>query len=235
MGFLNERIILIMLNQLFSLTDVSTAEGKLFAMAAAFLCGIIVTAVYHSVADRPSKYMTVSALIIPAIVQAVIITVNGSIGAGVAAAGAFSLVRFRSIPGNSRDICVLFLAMAAGLVSGLGLVGYAVLLTVILSLMVVITNRIVPPRSRNDIKLLKILIPEDVDYSGLFTDILDEYTATCLLDTVKTVRMGTMYQLEYIITLKKNASVKDMMDKIRTRNGNLTVSFGILPDLRDEL
>ncbi len=205
----------------------------LAATGITLLCGIICAVVYRLGAERPSRYMIITAMLMPTIVQAVIMVVNGSIGAGVAAAGAFSLVRFRSIPGSSRDICMLFLGMASGLVAGMGYVGYALALTVSLGLVIVIAERLLPTgRLRRQ---LKILVPEDLDYNGVFDEVLDEFAASAKLDHVRTVRMGTMYELVYDIRMKKNASEKAMIDKLRCRNGNLTITLGMIPDPKDEL
>lgn len=221
---------------LFSRTEVlSGLPEAAAATGITLLCGIITAIVYRLGADKPSKYMMVSTLIIPTIVQAVIMMVNGSIGAGVAAAGAFSLVRFRSIPGSSRDICILFLGMAAGLVAGMGFLGYALAVTVVLGVVIVLAEKLLPPHGRDTLRQLKITIPEDMDYSGVFDEILDEYTSSHRMTRVRTVRMGTMYELIYDVHVKKSVSEKEMLDRLRSRNGNLTVCLGIVPDAKEEL
>lgn len=214
------------LKQTIMFSSISTAA---IGFGISLLCGVIVAFIYRIGTDRPSKYMVISTLVVPAIVQVIIMMVNGSIGAGVAAAGAFSLVRFRSIPGSSRDICMLFLSMAAGLVCGMGFIWYALVFTVILAIVIAVAEKIIPP-SKGAMRQLKIIIPEDMDYIGTFDDIFNTYTHSCKLDRVHTVRMGTMYELVYTITLKNNLSEKEMLDKIRCRNGNLSVSCGILPN-----
>ena len=209
--------------------------GFAIVMGIALLCGIIISVVYRLGTDRPSKYMMITAIIMPAVVQTVIMLVNGSVGAGVAVAGAFSLVRFRSLPGCSRDICILFFAMAGGIAMGMGYVGYGLAFTIALSVVIVIAEKVIPSDHTKKSRLLRIFVPEDADYSGLFDDIFKDYTVSCVLDSVKTVRMGTMFDLHYIITLKDVSKEKEMLDKIRCRNGNLTVSCGLLPAVRDEL
>lgn len=212
----------------------NSIQNAALGLLIALVCGAIVAFVYRIGTDRPSKFMIISTLIVPAIVQVVIMMVNGSIGAGVAAAGAFSLVRFRSIPGSSRDICMLFLSMSAGLVCGMGFMWYALIFTVILAIVIAAAERLIPP-NRAAMRQLKIIIPEDMDYTGTFDDIFKEFTTSCRLDYVKTIRMGTMYELVYVITCKKDKSEKEMLDKIRCRNGNLSVSCGLIPDSKDEL
>lgn len=214
---------------IFRQVAMTTLAGSAVAMGVALICGIIIALVYCSGTDRPSKFMMITAIIMPSVVQMVIMLVNGSVGAGVAVAGAFSLVRFRSIPGSSRDICVLFLAMASGIAMGMGYVGYGLVFTVVISAVVVIAERIIPSEHTKKSRLLRIFVPEDADYSGLFDDIFEEYAVKCVLQNVKTVKMGTMFDLQYIITMKDLTKEKEMLDKIRCRNGNLTVSCGVIP------
>ncbi len=219
---------------IFSKTDILSGFPTVLAsIGITLLCGVICALAYRFGADRPSKYMIITSLIMPTIVAAVITMVNGSIGAGVAAAGAFSLVRFRSVPGSSRDICMLFMGMAAGLVAGMGFIGYALGLTILLAV-VVIAAELLLPGAKNR-RQLKISVPEDLDYNGVFDEVIKEYTTYSRLDHVKTVRMGTMYELVYEIHMKKSASEKEMIDKLRCRNGNLTISLGMVPDTKDEL
>lgn len=223
------------MSEFFTRIDIVSPAGAAAMTGAALLCGLVIMLVYRFGEEKPSKYMMISALIVPAIVQAVIMAVNGSIGAGVAAAGAFSLVRFRSLPGSSRDICILFLAMAVGLVIGMGFVGYAAVFTIGMGIVIVAAERFISPRGKGSMRQLKITIPEDMDYSGVFDDIFTEYTASSKLIRVKTIRMGTMYELVYHVTYKSDASEKEMLDKIRCRNGNLTVCSEMIPDQKIEL
>lgn len=223
------------MSELFTRIDITSPAGAAAMTGAALLCGLIIMFIYRLGEEKPSKYMMISVLIVPAIVQAVIMAVNGSIGAGVAAAGAFSLVRFRSLPGSSRDICILFLSMAVGLVIGMGFAGYAAVFTAGIGIVIVAAEKIISPRGKGRLRQLKIIIPEDMDHSGAFDDIFAEYTLSASLIRVRTVRMGTMYELVYHVTYKTDASEKDMLDKIRCRNGNLTVCSEIIPDQKIEL
>lgn len=221
---------------LFNQTDIlGSVPSLLAAMGIALLSGVIAAVVYRLGAEKPSKYMIISAVVIPSIVAAVIMVVNGSIGAGIAAAGAFSLVRFRSIPGSSRDICVLFFGMAAGLITGMGYLGYGLLFSVILGVVIVVGERLLKATSGGECRQLKIVIPEDMDYSGAFDDVFEEFMSSCKPQRVRTIRMGTMYELTYHVQLKKGVSEKEMLDKLRCRNGNLTVSIGLVPDSKEEL
>ena len=221
----------------FLFKQVATDNPLVFAifMGIALLCGIIISVVYLLVTDRPSKYIMIKSIIMPAVVQTVIMLVNGSVGAGVAVAGAFSLVRFRSVPGSSRDICILFLAMASGIGSGMGYIWYSLIFTIAISLVVLVAEKLIPSEHNRNSRLLRILVTEDMDYNGLFDDIFNEYTSQFTLQFVKSVRMGTMFDLQYVVNMKDVTKEKEMLDKIRCRNGNLTVSCGLVPVNRDEL
>ena len=163
---------------------------------------------------------------LPAIISVIIAMVNGNIGTGVAVAGAFSLVRFRSIAGTAKEICAIFLAMGTGLIAGMGYIGLAAIFTVALSLVLAVSNRLDLGTKRNSdkFKSFRIMIPEDLDYSGVFDELFKDYTSSCELVNVRTTNMGSMFRLTYDVTLKDASKEKELIDKIRTRNGNLEVN-----------
>ena len=165
-------------------------------------------------------------MLLPAVVCVVIMMVNGNVGAGVAVAGAFSLVRFRSVPGTAREITMLFLAMGAGLIAGMGYLAFALLFTLVLCTATLLYALVEPALNRNaeNHKTLSITIPEDLDYSSVFDDIFTEYTSACELVRVKTTNMGSLYRLTYQLTLRDRSREKEMLDKLRCRNGNLEIS-----------
>ncbi|MBQ3404253.1 MAG: DUF4956 domain-containing protein, partial [Oscillospiraceae bacterium] len=162
-------------------------------------------------------------IFLPFLVQMVIMLVNGSVGTGVAVMGAFSLIRFRSAPGSAQDIAVIFLAMTVGLACGMGCIGLAVLATAVVCGISLIRNALPGGRTDGD-RDLKITIPEDMDYSGLFDDLFEKYTVQHSLSSVKTVNMGSLFKLKYRIRLKDTRSEKDFLDELRCRNGNLEIS-----------
>lgn len=162
-----------------------------------------------------------------------IMLVNGNLGTGVAVMGAFSLVRFRSLPGNAREIGSIFLAMALGLAAGMGYLGTAMLLMIVSGGITILLISL--PAGRAGRKELKITIPENLNYSGIFDDIFAKYTKRSELVRVRTVNMGSLYELCYQVDLKSEFIEKNMLDEIRCRNGNLTIVCGRLPDGRDEL
>lgn len=198
-----------------------TLSSFLISTLIALICGIIaaVGATYRS---HSSKSFTISILLLPLIVNTVIIMVNGNIGTGVAVMGAFSLIRFRSVPGKAKDIVSIFLAMTAGLACATGYVLIALIFTVIVSVAMIITVTI--PLKDDRTVDLRITIPETLSFSGVFEDIFKEYTKSYRLIKVKTTNMGSLYKLLYRVELKDKNNIKDMIDKIRCRNGNLEIS-----------
>lgn len=173
--------------------------------------------------SRSTQSFAITLAILPVTVQLVIMLVNGNIGAGVAVAGAFSLVRFRSAPGNAREICALFCAMAVGLATGMGYVAAAgVFFAVVSAATLALAALNFGGRGEAE-RVLKVTIPEDTEYNGLFDDLFAKYTRACRLEKVKTANMGTLYELCYRITLKDEKDLKDFIDGIRCRNGNLGI------------
>ena len=170
---------------------------------------------------RSSQSFAIALAVLPAVVQVVILMVNGNIGAG-----AFSLVRFRSVPGTAREIAALFLAMAVGLATGMGYVGLAVLAFLVIGgvmLLLTVLGFGGHPAAQ---RVLRITIPESLDYDGLFDDLLTRYTTAHTLAKVKTTNMGTLYELTYHITLPTDRVPKEFLDALRCRNGNLNITCG---------
>ena len=190
-----------------------------------------VLAVVHTYRNQYSRSFILTLVLLPVMVQTVIMLVNGNLGTGVAVMGAFSLVRFRSLPGNAREIGSIFLAMA--LAAGMGFLGTAMLLMIVSGGITILLISL--PAGRAGRKELKITIPENLDYSGIFDDIFAKYTKKSELVRVRTVNMGSLYELCYQVDLKSEFIEKNMLDEIRCRNGNLTIVCGRLPDGRDEL
>lgn len=207
------------------IVSVISVSDFLICVFCALALGVIISLAYMY-RSRYTKSFVVTLALLPAVVCVVIMLVNGNVGTGVAVAGAFSLVRFRSVPGTAKEICTLFLAMGTGLIAGMGYVAYAVLFTAIMCIMFLIYNRLDMGYKKNTetYKMLTITIPEDLDYTGVFDDIFEEYTASYDLLKVKTTNMGSMFRLTYNIALKDVSKEKEMIDKIRCRNGNLEIS-----------
>lgn len=175
---------------------------------------------------RCTKSFVVTLALLPAVVCVVIMMVNGNVGTGVAVAGAFSLVRFRSVPGTAKEICVLFLAMGAGLIAGMGYLGFAVLFTLIMCAIYILYNRfdLGAKRNADAYRTISITIPEDLNYSDVFDDVFAEYTLSLELIRVKSTNMGSMFKLTYNAVLGDASKEKEMIDKLRCRNGNLEIA-----------
>jgi len=231
-----------MLNSIFSglfdsaTTSVIAVSDFLICLGVSLVIGLILAFAYMY-RNAYTKSFVVTLALLPAVVCVVIMMVNGNIGAGVAVAGAFSLVRFRSAAGSAKEIVILFLAMGAGLISGMGYLAYAVMFAVLMSIIMIIYN-LSGFGGRNLAaaeKTLSITIPEDLDYSGIFDDLFKEYTSTHELISVKTSNMGSLYKLKYNLMLKDSAKEKEFLDKIRCRNGNLELSMSIRENKSNEL
>ena len=206
-----------------SLTQTISITNFLLCLGISLILGLFLAAAYAWRSEHTKSFLITLSLL-PAVVCVVIMMVNGNIGAGVAVAGAFSLVRFRSVPGSAKEIVTIFLAMGTGLVTGMGYLGYAALFTVIMCAAFVLYNLIIGKERAHSVrKTLKITIPEDLDYTGAFDDIFNEYTKRSELIKVKTTNMGSMFRLTYDVTLKNAAQEKQMIDRIRERNGNLEI------------
>lgn len=192
------------------------------------------TALIYMHRSHYSKSFVITLALLPAMVQLVIMLVNGNLGTGVAVAGAFSLIRFRSVPGSAKEIGCIFFAMAIGLATGMGylLFGFLFFLVVGAALLLNATRF---GESRQGDSLLRIVIPESLDYEGLFDDLFDQYTQAAELIRVKTTNMGSLYELTYQVRLKSPAAQKAFLDELRCRNGNLTISCGRLASDREEL
>ena len=221
-----------MLNNLFTgifdttMTEVISVPDFLLCVAVSLLIGAFLAWVY----TYKSRYTTgfaITLAMLPAMVCIVIMMVNGNVGAGVAVAGAFSLVRFRSVPGTAKEIGVIFLAMAAGLVAGMGYLAYAVLFSLIMGGVMFLLNvsgfcaKKTEPKERT----LRITIPEDLNYNDAFDDLFDQYLTNKETVSVKTSNMGSLYKLTYHITLKDVSKEKEFMDALRCRNGNLEIAI----------
>lgn len=212
--------------------------GQLFAcLGAALACGFIIF-ISYSYKNSYTKSFAVTLTLLPAIISLIIMMVNGNLGAGVAVAGAFSLVRFRSVPGTAREICAIFLGMAAGLAAGMGYVAAALVFVAALSgiNLLLSATPFGERRRSNRERSLRITIPEDLNYQTVFREIFEKYTDSWRLNGVKTSNMGSLFKLTYSVIMTDANKEKDMIDELRCRNGNLEISSSIpLPDDRSAL
>ena len=207
------------------LTDGFTPVAFFEIIVSALVVGMIISGAYM-IRNKYSKSFVITLTLLPAIVALVIVLVNGNIGAGVAVAGAFSLVRFRSAPGKGQEITSIFLAMAVGLALGMGYVGVALTFAILVSGISLMLNISGFGGEESEERMLKITIPENLDFEERFDDIFEDYLRSFVYDEVKTINMGSMYKISIRAVVKDGVSVKEMMDEIRKRNGNLEVSIG---------
>ncbi len=177
--------------------------------------------------DRHTAAFRQSVALLPPVVALVIMLVNGNIGAGLAVAGTFALVRFRSAPGSAKEITALFFSVAIGLACGMGFVGYAALFFLVMALYTTALNRFRFGEEAGIQRMLKITIPENLDYEGLLDDLFEKYTRRHELVKVRTSSMGTLFELCYAVELKDLKHTKEFIDEIRCRNGNLNISCGV--------
>ena len=202
-----------------------TTSGFMWCTLASIVLGLCAAFIYMYKHDY-SKNFVITLALLPVIVQMVITLVNGNLGAGVAVMGVFNLVRFRSIAGTAKDIGSVFLAMAIGLATGMGYIGVAAVLTVIVGVFNVIYVTTPFGKPRIPSKLLKITVPEDLEFEGAFDGVLASYTSSYDLTNVQTTNMGSLYQLDYKVTMKDEGFEKRMIDELRCLNGNLKISLG---------
>ena len=197
------------------LTSVAASLGLGFVLALAYC--------FRS---RHTKSFVMTLAVLPAIVCVVIAMVNGNVGAGVAVAGAFSLVRFRSAPGSARDIMFICLAMCLGLVAGMGYLLCAAVVTVVMCVVILAYQGVtVGPFGDSADRTLRITVPEDLDFSDLFDDVLAKYTSYFELVSVKTTNMGSLYRLVYNVGIRDLSRQRELLDELRCRNGNLEIAI----------
>lgn len=211
-------------------SDISV-EDFLICLGVSLGLGVVLALAY-AFKSRFTKSFLMTLAILPAIVCVVIMMVNGNLGAGVAVAGAFSLVRFRSAPGSAKEISAIFLAMGSGLACGMGYIGFAALFTLIMAVLFASYNLVCSLLDNKPSvhKTVKVAIPEDLDYTTVFDDIFGKYAKSYRLIAVKSINLGSMFRLTYDVTLRDAKSEKEFIDALRQRNGNLEITVS-----RDEL
>ena len=200
-----------------------TLQGLIVCTLFSLIYGFAVAGIYMF-KNKYSRSMAFTLVLLPAIVQIIIMLVNGNIGVGIAVAGAFSLIRFRSIPGTAREIGALFFAMALGFVTGLGFVFYAFVFLLLAGGVWLLLTKF-SFGDNGSVRVLRIKIPENLDYEGLFDDIFAKYTLSARLEKVTTTEMGSLFELTYTVQLSTSKS-KAFIDELRCRNGNLNITLG---------
>ena len=224
-----------MFNTILNLTANSlTFSTAVKCTGVSLILGFVI-ALCYTFTGKTTKNFFVSLVILPAMVQTVIMLVNGNLGTGVAIVGAFSLVRFRSVPGTSREISNIFFAMVVGLATGMGYITYAAFITAFIVVVMLVIYAVPLFKGEENMRNLKITIYENLDYTEIFDDIFEKYLKKFEMQNVKTANMGSMYQLNYYIEFKDNSKEKEFIDAIRCRNGNLTVVCGRIVQQAEQL
>ena len=202
--------------------------GLLTALVLGLLIGIAYMIACKK--DGYNKNFIIGLVLLPAIVSVVILLIGSNVARAFSMAGAFALVRFRSAPGNAKDIAVVFFTMAAGLACGLGYVSFAAVFVAVMLVVLIAATVLGFADNNYDKKQLKITIPEDLNYSTVFDDVFDKYTSEHTMSRVKTTNMGTMYELTYEVKLKKDIPEKEFIDQLRIRNGNLNITMALMSE-----
>ncbi len=212
-----------------SIYSVSVTAGTFFIMTAVALVSGFLFSWIMSFRMRSKQRFFVVTGFMPFIVAAIITFVNGNIGAGIAVGGAFGLTRFRSAQGSADEIAAILISMTAGIIFGMGYIAYGVIILIILAVLYFLVSSapVFEHRSAVSDWLLRITIPESLEYNGVFDDTFDHYLKTCVPEGVKTTGMGSMFRLSYRIVMKNQNEEKAFIDELRMKNGNLEIA--ILP------
>lgn len=202
-----------------------TLGAAILIIVSALVLGLVISLVYM-VTHKKESYTSgfiVALIMLPAIIAMIIYLVGNNVARAFSLAGAFSLIRFRSAPGNSRDIAYVFFTLGVGLACGMGYIAYAALFAAMMCLVMVVLTRLRFGSRSSQSMLLKIVIPEQMDFDGVFDGVLDEYTTACRLIKVKTTEFGSLFEITYDVTMKNAAPSKQLIDRLRCLNGNMNV------------
>lgn len=221
-----------MFNSIFSnITTGVTLEirSTILSILVALVLGFIISVSYLIITPKnnQSPNLALSLVILPTIISIIIILIGGNLARAFSMAGVFTLIRYRSVPGDSKDITFVFLSMAAGLSIGLGYLVFGAVITVVLCITVCLVSKLGFGVSKQEEKRLKIMIPEDMNYQGAFDDLFEKYTKKCRIQRVKTTNLGTLFELTYLLVMKEGVSEKELIDNLRCRNGNLNILLDI--------
>jgi len=197
-----------------------TIEKILLCSLVSIILGLVISLIYMKT-SRFNKNFLITLAVLPILVQSIVLMTSGSLGTSIAIVGTFSLVRFRSLPGTSKEILSVFFSMTIGLAMGMGQILYAIIIIVFVGIVIIILSK--SRFGENNVKILKIVLPIDLDYTSVFDDIFNKYNIDVKLDSVKTVNMGSLIELTYSISMSNNVNEKELLDDLRSRNGNLKI------------
>lgn len=212
--------------------DTAITPGNLLtALGAALVLGLFLSFVYMKTHKdkNPSQSFALTLVLVPAVIAVIVLLVGSNIARAFSLAGVFAIIRFRSAPGEPKDIAMVLFSMAVGLSCGMGYIGYAAVVALVLGLAALLLDILHFGKSQSNTKLLKITIPENLDYQDAFNDIMTRYTLQHRLNRIKTTELGSLYELVYSVTTKADINEKEFIDELRCRNGNLTISLVMTP------
>ena len=215
-------------------TSTFTLGQFLIAVLASMVLGFVVS-IYYMFRNTYSKSFVPSLILIPAIECVVIIMINGNMGAGIAVAGSFALIRFRSARGSAKDLTAIFMAMAIGIICGTGYIGIAVLFTLIVCVVGMFLSFAKYGECDGKMRYLKITVPENLNYDEAFEEVLDNYCSSYEIEKVKTLSLGSLFRIDYSIVMKDTSKIKAMIDDLRIRNNNLEIVCGKEAVSKEEL
>lgn len=224
-----------MFNSIFS-TDVSNAiplMDSVLTIIVSFILGTAISLTYMKTSNNKggySKNFSLTLIILPVVIAIIVLLIGSNVARAFSLAGVFSIIRFRSAPGDPKDISYVLFTVAAGLACGVGYFGYAILFTVFLCILMLALNLFKFAENKTSQKQLKITIPEDLDYEGAFDDLFAKFTTAHELIKVKTTDLGSLFQLVYSVTMDNETSQKEFLDAVRCRNGNLNITLSMSPD-----
>ena len=217
-----------MLDTIFtSLPELSLIRTVIRMFAAIIAGGFISLSYIHS--DKRQKYSSnfaMTVVILPAIVSVVITLIGSDLAKAISLGGVFALVRFRSVPGDSRDIAYVFFAMVVGLAIGMDCYAIAFALTAVVALSFTLLQKLNYAKNKNASEILKITVPEDLNFKDAFTDLFNEYLDKYTISSIRTTNMGTLYQITYDVSPKDGIDEKTFIDALRVKNGNLNIILG---------
>ncbi|MFC0211410.1 DUF4956 domain-containing protein [Paenibacillus chartarius] len=226
-----------MLDTLFAATSASTTltfTHAILTIVVSFVLGGIISFTYMKTSKQSySQNFALTMILIPSIIAIIILLIGNNVARAFSLAGAFSIIRFRSAPGDPKDIAYVLFTMATGLACGVGMYGYAVLFTVILCALMAVLHKFRFGARRSSQKLLKIMVPEDLGYEEAFQEVFNQFQVAYELKKVKTTELGSLFELVYVITMKAETSQKQLIDALRCRNGNLNITLAMNPEASD--
>ena len=215
-------------------TIISSTTGESFTLVntlsiilSSIILGLVISLVYIKTNKKNgySANFPITLIMLPVIIAIIILLVGNNIATAFSLAGAFSIIRFRSAPGDPKDIAYVFFTLAVGLTCGMGYIGYGLIFTIILCALMSILDLTKFGMSKTKIVQLKITVPEDLNYEDTFDEILSKYTNSWRIENIRTRDFGALFELVYKINLKEDANQKKLIDDLRCRNGNLNISL----------